>query len=1053
MQIDAYISEKQLSDHERKEYRELASRITAYVAQLGEAQTQHDVWDTSELTKAGIEFPFHLPFGRKLSDVSSSRGCQWIAPECILQLSDHALGLATKMDPALDMEVIIPQKYFGSRDFLNFAYHVKRAQYACHLAAELRAYNCVVRFATEEGDRYRPILIVTKDDATLRFHFSPPDGFAKPNRFRPSNNNLRSLFCLGAEGAIDSDPPTPYYNASILSDLVRRQLDSIFKKFLEDKPNFVKAIFMIRAWMQTRFFTKRRDGFSNTLITAWILHLYRKGFVSRWSGVVGIIEAFFTSIVSTNWKDARLALVENIDESTFKQFTDHFNFVFLDETGYLNLARALSVTAWDNIRDAAASSFNKLVNFNDFDPLFTIERPFELSFDLYIKVRIRKDIVLERLRRTQLKELISRCNDWSGIALDRITSLMKKAWTGRASLFDIDIQMGCFGDERNSDSDLQALLLANSGIPSFGLPEQWDLSSKPVDVESMDVHLTLGVRLMAGWESSITRGSPAKLPEADDFRQFWGEVSELRKFPDNAICEAVVWDEHANSPRVPFQICQHILSRHMNLTAECFEERSVFDDGILPCVTERYEVITNAFEKLSRKLRAVHDLPLLITSINPVSCFLRRTSPYPPPPSDCVVDASSSKVVDRIAFPLRSACPPYLPTVEVHLTMEHSGKWGEDLDAIAHLKTAFYSELCKILNEKFSMHAYPYEKHAIVLLDGVVFRLLISYSKEVHIMRKLAAPKGGQLRDTVETKLKERELILQPSLAAHLYSVSEQFPAFAPACRLALKWLSSQMLSQFIDSIMVETIMADVFLRPFTGYQPRTPFMGFAHFLRLLSSHNWLLRPLLVDFTNEWNADDIYTMQKDFAKMRPVLPPMVVCVPEDRTGCSWTRDEPQAVILKRIMKLASNALMLIRWNISFAKPINLRAVFTASEMRFDGWIYLRGKYLVRRKTLKRNPVSDVLPVYDYDPVGNYLSKVRAAFNSFAIFFHDKYNGARIGVVWKPDALKPKDSNISSCMYRYLNEESGMMQMDKESIREDLVLLGRGIVRKVVFSDE
>lgn len=43
--------------------------------------------------------------------------------------------------------------------------------------------------------------------------------------------------------------------------------------------------------------------------------------------------------------------------------------------------------------------------------------------------------------------------------------------------------------------------------------------------------------------------------------------------------------------------------------------------------------------------------------------------------------------------------------------------------------------------------------------------------------------------------------------------------------------------------------------------------------------------------------------------------------------------------------------------------------------------------------------------------------------------------------------------ISSCMYRYLNEESGMMQMDKESIREDLVLLGRGIVRKVVFSDE
>uniref|UniRef100_A0A915BWC0 Nucleolar protein 6 n=1 Tax=Parascaris univalens TaxID=6257 RepID=A0A915BWC0_PARUN len=200
-------------------------------------------------------------------------------------------------------------------------------------------------------------------------------------------------------------------------------------------------------------------------------------------------------------------------------------------------------------------------------------------------------------------------------------------------------------------------------------------------------------------------------------------------------------------------------------------------------------------------------------------------------------------------------------------------------------------------------------------------------------------------------------------------------------------------------------------------------------------------------------SDDIYTMQNDFAKMRPVLPPMVVCVPEDRTGCSWTREEPQAVILKRVMKLASNALTLIRWNIAFAKPINLTGLFTASDMRCDGWIYLRGKYLVRRKKLKRNSVSGVLPVYDYDPVGNYLSKVRTAFNSFAIFFHDKYNGDRIGVVWKPGALKAKESNISSCLCRYLNEESGMMQMDKESIREDLVLLGRGIVRKVVFSGE
>ncbi|VDM37097.1 unnamed protein product [Toxocara canis] len=946
LQIEDFISERQLSSHEINESRRFALHLIDYISKLSQADNEHDhsaqenrkrlegvetqgvliyelteelsVSDTSELSKKGIEFPLHLPFGRKLSDIRSSRGCQWISPERFLLLSDHLLGLTTKEDPALDVDIVIPLKYFGSRDFLNFAYQVKRAHYACHLASELHKCGYIVQFSSEQRDAYRPILVVSKHNSVLRLHFSPADGFAKPCRFRPQNNNLRSSFCLGAS---DTEPPTPYYSANILSDLVRRQLDRKFKKFLEEKPNFVKAIFMIRAWMQSRRFTKRPDGFSNALITAWLVYLYRGGLVAKSSATIDIIAAFFKSIgnaLSVNWKEARLSLAKQIDESLFDQFNEQFNFVFVDYSGYLNLARALSVAAWDNIRDAAERSLEKLDDFNEFDSLFTVERPFHLSFDLYIKVLISKNFVVELLRPTHLKELISRCDDWSRIAVDRITTLMKRAWAGRAAIIDIDVQMGCDSDKTKFDPGRQTLRLADEDTISSDIPEKWDLSCKPVDLASRDLHLALGVRLLPGWESTVTRGPPAKTPEAVEFRAFWGEISELRKFPDNAICEAVVWGADANSPRVPFQICQHILSRHMKLKRECIEERSVFSKDILPPLTDRYERISRAFDKLSKTLRVVNELPLLITNIAPVSCFLRGTSPYPPPPSHCIIEGSSLKVVNQTALPLRSSSPHFLPTVEVHLTLEQSGKWGEDLEAIARLKTAFYNAMCKILNDKFLMRACPYDTHALVVVDDVIFRLLISYEKEVHIMRKLAAGRGGHLKDTIETRMKEREVVLQTSLAAHLqrfheqftgrvdvknekakliifgwyamtlmFSVSQQFASFAPACRLALKWLSSQMLSDFIEDIMVETIMASVFLRPFTSYQPRTPFMAFAHFLRLLSSHSWLLRPLLVDFNNEWNDSDIDAMQKDFVKMRPVLPAMVICIPEDRTGCRY----------------------------------------------------------------------------------------------------------------------------------------------------------------------
>lgn len=50
-------------------------------------------------------------------------------------------------------------------------------------------------------------------------------------------------------------------------------------------------------------------------------------------------------------------------------------------------------------------------------------------------------------------------------------------------------------------------------------------------------------------------------PQALDFRTFWGEKSELRRFQDGSICEAVVWeaDTICQKRLIPEQIVRHLL--------------------------------------------------------------------------------------------------------------------------------------------------------------------------------------------------------------------------------------------------------------------------------------------------------------------------------------------------------------------------------------------------------------------------------------------------------------------------------------------------------------
>ena len=60
------------------------------------------------------------------------------------------------------------------------------------------------------------------------------------------------------------------------------------------------------------------------------------------------------------------------------------------------------------------------------------------------------------------------------------------------------------------------------------------------------------------------------LSQAIAFRSFWGERSELRRFPDGSINEAVLWTKEegegeAEKRNVPRRIIEHVIRRHAHL--------------------------------------------------------------------------------------------------------------------------------------------------------------------------------------------------------------------------------------------------------------------------------------------------------------------------------------------------------------------------------------------------------------------------------------------------------------------------------------------------------
>ncbi|EJW79913.1 hypothetical protein WUBG_09180 [Wuchereria bancrofti] len=103
--------------------------------------------------------------------------------------------------------------------------------------------------------------------------------------------------------------------------------------------------------------------------------------------------------------------------------------------------------------------------------------------------------------------------------------------------------------------------------------------------------------------------------------------------------------------------------------------------------------------------------------------------------------------------------------------------------------------------------------------------------------------------------------------------------------------------------------------------------------------------------------------------------------------------------------------------------------------------------MVRQKVIYGKLINGPLPVIDYDPIRDYIKRLRQCFSSVALFFYNKYVGDVIGVVWKPAALIPRDASISSCLHRLKGSDNKLI-VNTKAILDDFTILGHGIVHSV-----
>uniref|UniRef100_A0A8C8S5Z8 Nucleolar protein 6 n=1 Tax=Pelusios castaneus TaxID=367368 RepID=A0A8C8S5Z8_9SAUR len=1016
LQIEELLKEVKLKEKKKQKIDAFLHEIHTLLSAVPETP-ETDLVDQSWLP-TDVKVPFlQVPFSVKGK-------FRFLPPAAVKVVGSYLLGTGIKPEINVDVALTMPRTILQDKDNLNQRYHRKRALYLAHIAHHFSKEKLFgsVRFTYMNSNHLKPILLLQpagKDEklVTVRLYACPTPGFFKPTRLYPSKNNVRTAWFLeqGSPGEGATEPPTPHYNNSILCDTVMESHLLFLSGAGADFPGMRDAVALLKVWLHQRELDKGLGCLSGFLASMLVAYLLAKHKISQGMSGYQVLRSVLQFLATTDLSATGISLSKDAESSlpTLADFHQAFDVVFVDPSGLVNLCADMTASKYKEVQFEAKRSMEVLDDrtVDGFQLLLMTPKPLVRTFDHVFHLKPVSKLQGACKKMQLLTELMDHGGNYVAAALPFVTSLLARGLAERV------------------------MLLTHS------LPQapQWPISAEPPKHKDAG-HLSFGLLLTPEFAASILeKGPEADQPEAAEFRRFWGEKSELRRFQDGTICEAVVWGAETICQKrlIPEQIVKHLLWLHADIPASAISYtgaalESLIRAGPEPAGTgeEAMASIVRSYDDLSRKLWNLEGLPLTVTAVQGTHPALRYTDVFPPAPMKPDYSYHERMKAKESLLPLaEKPCPAYISPMKVVCHMEGSGQWPQDKEAIKRVKAAFHLRLAELLRQQHHLLCRPAATHTDVYKDGYVFRLQVAYHREPQILREVVTPEGMlKYRDTEDSQQLELETLHLPHLTSCLHGLQQQYPAFSGTSRLAKRWVRAQLLSDSLSEECVDLLAAFLFLHPAPFTPPSSPQVGFLRFLHLLAAFDWKNSPLIVNLNADLKDADYTEIRNHFVAARSHLPVMFVSTPRDQRSSVWTKERPSTQILQRLLVLALESLRALEKQLM--DPLgsqDMKMVFRPPLDFYDILIHLNVKQIPRhlegvdrpaksfsRGMLKSDaPVKTLFfPVVGYDPVQYFLQELREAFGDLALFFYDSHGGEVIGVLWKPSSFEPQPFKVS-----------------------------------------
>ncbi|KAG0011689.1 hypothetical protein BGZ80_000504 [Entomortierella chlamydospora] len=1013
----------------------------------------------NNMKKKSIVIPFPKP--EPASDIQYTFG--YSAPSAMHLVGSFPLKAVSKgrQGWSVDVAIEMPEELFQEKDHMNYRYFYKRAYYLAVLAAAIQdkksgMSNCKVEFSTLNGDQRKPILILhpsgdksetdfKKLRCTIRIIPYIPSTVFPAQRLAPGRNNVRS-------SETTEQPPTPQYNTALQQDTAFTSHLVFLYQHNKNCPAFKDACILLKVWATQRGLLRQTiegiNGFLLEMIMAYLLQggganggkKLANGF-SSYQLVKGTIDY----IAQHDFATQPIFMGQHTSSGEFSKeaFMSNFDVVIVDPSGKINLAGHVTKAAMDELQHEARLAMRFFTESSDdkFEALFLkrVDSPM-LRFDNMVKIHVPKNVA-------QLKNYSNK------VALDypspfihfahSVAPLLKRGLTDR-----IHLVVARYDPLENWATSTTAPEYGPESAITVGLLLNHAESSRLVDL-----------------------GPPADdLENAKMFRELWGNKAELRRFKDGSILESAVWEAQGTDARhlIVGQMISHLLKHHLSVPHDSvhywagqLNKFIQYNNKVVPerlfdnkaAAANGFQAVVAAFESLTKAVKTAEDMPLSVTHMYFASPAARLSSTFIPQPRDFNAPATS--------FPDSAQ---YVEPLDVVIQFESSQKWPDNLKAIQRMKTAFYLRLADKIKYK-GMRATVVEETEedslglngymdVRVAPGYVFRCRISHDREITLCENMISDRKSSqsLKEQHQRALDlyNRYFVQAPMHTFQVHALCHKHPSLSQTIRLTKRWVSAHWLAPFINDEALELLAAAVYVDPAPWAAPGSGFTGFSRVLNLLASWDWKHEPLVVDLTGEMTGKEKEEIRHNFANTRKnmitsssaVSPQvkttaisgdhatMFIATGKDTFSKWWTWESPSPMIVSRLQALAKTSLDHMTKTTSSSGTTSssaLNPVFITPTVHYDLVIDLdpalctryaqnltaNGQYFVTKGDKYKNLGSFQKSVFGdeiligFDPATEYLAELQKLYGDIALFFHDRYGGTQIGVLWNPITLSPR----------------------------------------------